>query len=101
MTEKVEQEYYVLSLKYSIGKDDLVWWGPNGCGYYNSLDAAGRYTQAQIDKDKGLNNRDTTLAVPCEFVDGLAYRVVGETGRNKILEKFDVKWWDVVKAHRR
>lgn len=37
--------YYLLSLKWSKNKDQYVWWGPNGSGYYTDLNRAGKYSK--------------------------------------------------------
>jgi len=46
--------FYVLSLKWSKSTDRvLTWWGPNNSGYAFRLESAGRYTQAEIDAERG------------------------------------------------
>ena len=56
--------YLILSLKWSDGKDYLVFWGPDNGGYTSDIDAAGRYTAEQIMKSPDYyDNNDSTRAV--------------------------------------
>lgn len=76
--EKAVTDYYVLSLRWTrTGEECITWWGPNNSGYVLDLDKAGRYTEDQISSNRGYyDNRETTLAVPCEIADRLARRIV-------------------------
>lgn len=78
--------YLILSLKWSDGKDHLVWWCSNNTGYTPDVDAAGRYTAAQVAAQPGYyDNDDTTRAVPLyDVMEGLVgplRRIVATTYR--------------------
>ncbi len=52
----------------------LLWWGPNRCGYTTSLEDAGRYTEEQARKQEAC--RDTDVAVPLAKALAAAVRCV-------------------------
>lgn len=56
--------YFILSLKWSPGNDAAVWWQENKCGYTTNILDAGHYTAQDLVDDPGLNDRQSTLAVP-------------------------------------
>lgn len=68
-----EQFYYIICIKHSSnGSWDILFWGPDRCGYTIRLDDAGKYT-----KDNMPNlHPGTGFAVPCEEVDAVAHRSV-------------------------
>lgn len=73
------RKYYILSLKWTRGGDNLVFWGPSDSGYVVSLELAGKYTHEQVtNKAYYYNNLETTLAIPVEDVEHHAVRVVPE-----------------------
>lgn len=67
--------YYVLSLSRSR-PGNAIWWGLEQRCYYSDLRRAGRYSEADIAAEPELNNRVTTLAIPCTEVDKLAQLTV-------------------------
>lgn len=71
-------EYYILSLKWTRTQDECVtWWGPNNSGYVISLANAGRYSEETVRRMPGYyDNREGTLAVPCEVAEKHALRIV-------------------------
>lgn len=71
-------EYYILSLSWSrSGEECLTWWGPNNSGYVIGLDNAGRYSEELVSGARAYyDNRETTLAIPCEIADRYASRVL-------------------------
>ena len=74
-----EPEYYILSLKYSVGASCVVllWWRPKNSGYTMFLEAAGRYTHSEVTGKPGYyNDGEATLAIPCHEVEALAHRAV-------------------------
>ncbi|HDR3524331.1 hypothetical protein ACTFSJ_27605 [Bacillus cereus group sp. MYBK12-2] len=68
--------YHVLSLKWSEGKDLLVWWGPNNSGYTNDLTQAGVYTEDEILSQYSYYNNENTKAVPTDLVQKVPHRLV-------------------------
>jgi len=95
-------EYYVLSLKWSVGSDYVVFWGPNDGGYFTNLAEAGRYSQEQIDAHRSYyDNGHTTLAVPCSEIDALAWRTVfADRLHDTILKNHGVDWMKVLEERR-
>ena len=48
-TTPPREGYYILCLKTGPAGDSLLWWRPNNAGYTIALEAAGVYTQADLD----------------------------------------------------
>lgn len=73
-TTSQETEYYILSLKWTRGPDEMVtWWRPENKGYCWHLDQAGRYSEAEVAAHLDYYNSGyATAAVPCDVVDTLA-----------------------------
>ncbi len=95
-------EYFVISLKWSVGADYIVFWRPGAAGYTADLGQAGRYSQEQLDRDRSYyDDGKNTLAVPCEEIEALAWRVVNDQklhGEDGILKKYGVDWQKVLVA---
>jgi hypothetical protein len=69
--------FYVFSLKWSNGKDLLVWWRHNSQGYTTQLGEAGRFTEAQIAADpRHYNDGERNRVVPVEVAEQFATRMV-------------------------
>lgn len=69
--------FYIVSLKHSGNRDWLLFWRPNDQGYTSFLEAAGRYSLEDVEKNaRYYNNGDSTIAVPCEVVEALAHKAV-------------------------
>lgn len=79
MTNTPHREgYYILSLKNGPAGDALLWWRPNNAGYTITLEAAGVYTQAEVDAHpRYYNDGENTVAVPVAEAEARAFRVVG------------------------
>lgn len=79
--------YYILSLKWTrSGEENLTWWGRNNSGYAMSLDDAGRYSTKDVASHRSYyDNREDTLAIPCEVVDRWASRVVHVDAANEMV----------------
>lgn len=75
---ETRKDFYVLSLRWTrTGDENATWWRPQNNGYTCSLDEAGRYTQEQIQQRPGYyNDRESTLAIPCDLVDQRARRIL-------------------------
>jgi hypothetical protein len=73
----MEQQYYILSLKWSPDTaDNAVWWRPAACGYTSDLGQAGLFTQSDLTADPGYyNNGTTTQAWRKETAEHHAHRV--------------------------
>jgi hypothetical protein len=73
------REFYILSLKWTRTKDNLLtWWGPNDSGYVFRLECAGRYSAEQVEANRTYyDSGEHTLAIPCEAVEALSV-FVGE-----------------------
>lgn len=70
-------EFYILSLKWSSGEDCYRWWRANASGYTMFLESAGRYSEETVRGNlRYYNNGESTLAVPCDYVEGKANRAV-------------------------
>lgn len=66
------KEYYVLSLKWSQGKNNFVWFKPDDCGYTEDINKAGIYSEERIMSRKAYYfNRNCQVAIPKEIVDNL------------------------------
>lgn len=86
------KEYYILSLKWSNGKETYAWWGPDNSGYTNDLNQAGIYTEEQL-KSRPLYYKNTsTVPVEKEIVDKLqTQRTVPSLSSNWDLMNIDLK----------
>lgn len=92
-------EYFVISLKWTVGSDYLVFWRPNNAGYTVDIQQAGRYSQdAIINQASYYDDHKNTLAVPCEEIELLTWRVVDSGKLNVVLDPRGVKWMDVLTA---
>jgi hypothetical protein len=71
-------EYLILALDRSVGRDILCWWKPNNSGYTIFVEEAGRYTKKQITEKAGYYDNGEALAVPlkevCQNSRLVAYR---------------------------
>jgi hypothetical protein len=82
---KSEQEYYILSLNGTHGIDHLLWWRRENRGYTTYLDQAGKYSQKDVSEHSDYyNNNESTVAVPCEIVDGSTHTVVNIDDLHKL-----------------
>lgn len=68
-------DHLILSVKWSRNSELLVWYRPNSIGYTESVDEAGRYTEAEAKRVEGQCSGNT-LAVPVAVAESLAKRVV-------------------------
>ena len=58
------KKYLILSLKYSPGRFGAIWWRPEGCGYTEDINKAGRYSEYEVfENETRLNNGKTTIAI--------------------------------------
>lgn len=95
-------EYYVISLKWTVGSDYLVFWRANAAGYTVDIEQAGRYSQETITEQCGYyDDHKNTLAVPCEEIELLTWRVVDSGKLHTVLEPRGVTWQDVLTARGR
>ena len=79
-------EYFILSLKWTRREDNITWWGPNCSGYTWNLDGAGRYTEERVRGNPAyFDNRESTVAVPCEVAERYATRVVLHGANHRLL----------------
>lgn len=58
-----QRDWLILSVKWSQGQDDFVWYCTNESGYTKDLMHAGRYTEHEA-KDTQRGSSGDTLAVP-------------------------------------
>lgn len=65
-------EWVILSLKWSQGSDDYVWYKPKSQGYTADLNRAGRFTKEEA---RSLVMEGVTLAVPLEAAESLSESV--------------------------
>lgn len=91
--------FYILSLKWSRGREILTWWGPKNSGYTGLLEGAGVYTREQVDaKPSYYNNGDSTLAIPVASVADLQSTCVHADAAHELLRVAETLWG--VKAKR-
>ena len=83
-------EYYLLSLKWSEGKDYYVWWGPNDSGYTNDIDQAGVYNEEQINSNKLYYSNTRVMPVPKELVEQSIKRTLIDAN-NENYDLFGIK----------
>lgn len=71
-------EYFIMSLKWTrTNEDSVTWWRANASGYTWLLTSAGRYTERQVRGNPAYyDNRENTIAVPCEVAERAASTVV-------------------------
>ena len=92
-------EYYVLSLRWTVGEDYITFWRPNNSGYTTDINQAGRYSQeAIINNPTYYDDCKTTLAVPCEEVEQWVWRVIHSDNLKKLLEPRGIKYQDILEA---
>lgn len=66
------EEYLILSVKWSRRDSDwLVWWRHHGFGYTTNIAAAGRFSQAEAERNERAS-RGEVLAVPLKQALALA-----------------------------
>ncbi|MFJ7950368.1 hypothetical protein ACIQZG_02450 [Lysinibacillus sp. NPDC096418] len=82
----MSQQYYLLSIKYSNGKNTVTWWGPNNSGYTDDIEKAGIYSEEQIQKQSFYYSNKGVMPVPVEKVQAATKRVVvlNETENTKL-----------------
>lgn len=86
------EEFYVLSLKYSGGpRDALIWWAPDCNGYTIFLEGAGIYTRKRVEERK-LSDGENTLAIPVAIVRDRCRRIVHERDVHAILAAGRAAW---------
>lgn len=78
--EAAPKQYLILSVKHSGGY--LCWWRPNGAGYTQCLDLAGRYSAAEIQSICG-HPRSGEIPVP-----------ESEAAKLRIQKIVDLGWGD-------
>lgn len=86
------KEYYILSLKWSNGKEIYAWWRPDNNGYTSDLNQAGIYTEEQINKRTLYYKNTGTVPVEKEIVHKLQIqRTVPSLSSNWELMNIDLK----------
>jgi hypothetical protein len=60
------QHWLILSVKWSKGSEDLVWFKPDACGYTTDINQAGRYTREEALQQHDLETHGNNAAVPLE-----------------------------------
>ena len=83
-----EFPFLILSLKHSPGwSGKALWWGPNDSGYYEEVNAAGRYTREQVEARPGYYN---------DGVETMAIRedvVLRQSSTHIFAPHQGVDWW--------
>jgi|SRR6185436_2725340 len=82
-------DYYILSLRWTRTNEECVtWWGHDNSGYVISLANAGRYSDERVRSMPGYyDNRENTVAVPCEVAEKHALRVVHADLLDKVVSE--------------
>lgn len=79
-------EFYILSLKWTRRENVVTWWRSDHSGYTYCLEFAGRYSAQEVAQSAGyLDNRDSTLAVPCDLVEKWSNRVILDCATTTLL----------------
>lgn len=60
--EQSGQGWLVMSLKWSMGSENIMWWGPNRTGYTDDIHQAGVYSK----KEAFHLSSDRDIAVPIQ-----------------------------------
>jgi len=95
-------EYFVLSLKWTVGSDYIVFWRPNNAGYTVDIQQAGRYSQEQIiNNPTYYDNGTSTLAVPCGEVEPKVWHVVDSGKLHEFMDPRGVDYQEVLAAKHR
>jgi hypothetical protein len=74
--------FYILSVKWSDGRECLTWYGPNQSGYSMFLENAGTYSAEEAAR---LNVHDRLMAIPVEAANALAKRSVHSNDYHNIV----------------
>lgn len=72
----MSQQYYLLSIKYSDGKNTVTWWGPNDSGYTDDIENAGIYSEERILERNIYYSNKGVMPVPVEKVQAATKRIV-------------------------
>ncbi len=95
-------EYFVISLRWTVGKDLITFWRPNNSGYTVNIDQAGHYSQeAIINNPTYYDDGKSTLAVPCQEIESQTWRVVDSDRLKNLIEPRGIKYADVLAAKAR
>ena len=79
-------KFYIMALNKTKG-DTITWWGDNDSGYTIDLNKAGKYDSEDIFKNSACyDNKETTMAIPCEWVEEFAVKVVSSDNMTKFLK---------------
>lgn len=81
---KASKGFYILSVKWSEGRECATWWGPNLSGYSMFLEKAGLYSAEEV-AQHDLNRGDGAMAIPAETVEALAFRSVHSNGWDALM----------------
>ncbi|WP_110930936.1 hypothetical protein [Paenibacillus bouchesdurhonensis] len=76
--------YYILSLKWSEGKGEYVWWRPDNSGYTNNLNQAGIYSEETIKAMPHYYKNTSTYPIPVETVEKMII--------SKVVPTLDDNW---------
>lgn len=81
--------YYIMSLKWTrSGEEAVTFWGPGNSGYVLNLNEAGRYSDDQVtERCSYYDNRENTIALPCDIVDKYAIRIVHFDAISKVISE--------------
>ena len=73
MTKPIVDPHYVLRLKHAQGPKTRLW-APNGSGYVDTLEQAGRFAGEAVRAERRYNDGHNALAVPCALVEAIAVK---------------------------
>ena len=65
--------YYIQDARSYVG-NSILWWGPNSGGYTTDICKAGKYPEPEAKVI--CDNRDTDIAWPCDYIDGIVSKHV-------------------------
>lgn len=78
-------EFFILSLRWTK-ENYATWWCPRNSGYTSVVADAGRYSRADVERQRDYyDNGRTTIAIPCDEVEKVAQSIVFDYAMLKLV----------------
>lgn len=65
------KKYHLLAIDKTKYAPNLVWWGPNDCGYTQNIKEAGIYSEERINSKRFYYDNEECVPVPVEEIQNL------------------------------